>query len=595
LSKRSHNPLLKLLSPHLLREYAGEPSHERGVRYFEEDRVVILRIEDDHIQAKVRGTHTYMVEIWDEGDAELGFSCTCPFSQDDGAFCKHCVAVGLAVVAQAGGGENSGGQKTEPSKGRKMPDSELTLKEVEEFLGTQEKSKLVSLLVRQAEEDSDLMTRLSLLAGKAGKAVHLPTYRKAIDRAINRGHYIDYHSMYDYVRGIENVIRSLRELLEENHAAEVVELSEHFLRCLEAQMEMMDDSDGYMRNVIGELESLHHQACVKARPDPEQLAKKLFAWGLKSHWEVFYHAVEDYADVLGEKGLRTFRALAEERWRKLRPLNPGEDDLLYSGDRFRITSIMEQLAGQSGDLDVLVAVKSKNLGSAYAYLEIAEICTKAKNSEKALEWAEKGLAAFPEKTDSRLREFLAREYHKRGRHKDAMDLSWKEFVDRPGFEQYRLLNSHAKLAGGAKAWTEWRERALQLLRDQHSADQRSTKKRYQWIPSDSSTLVKIFLWEKDVDQAWLEAQEGGCHESLWLDLAAAREADHPEDALAVYKSFVEPAVNRMNNQSYQEAAEFVKKVQKLLRRTGRGEESERYLESLRTNHRRKRNFMKLLE
>jgi hypothetical protein len=112
---------------------------------------------------------------------------------------------------------------------------------------------------------------------------------------------------------------------------------------------------------------------------------------------------------------------------------------------------------------------------------------------------------------------------------------------------------------------------------------------------DHSELVQIFLWEKEVDQAWLEAQQGGCRGSLWLELARKREQDHPEDALAVYRSLVEPAVQRMNNESYREAAGFVRKAAKLLKRLGRAEEWERYLGELRTNHRRKRNFMKLLE
>ena len=39
--------------------------------------------------------------------------------------------------------------------------------------------------------------------------------------------------------------------------------------------------------------------------------------------------------------------------------------------------------------------------------------------DKALEWAEKGLKAFAEGTDSRLWEFLANEYHRRRRYTKA--------------------------------------------------------------------------------------------------------------------------------------------------------------------------------
>ncbi len=551
MSKRSNISLHKLITPDHLKEYAGEPSYWRGVQYVEEDRVIDLRLGDDRIRAAVRGTRRYRVELWEEEKSELGYSCTCPFCQDEGAFCKHCVAVGLAMLAQAGGVLQSSERGNVGSQGKNLPEQELTVKQIREFLGRQERSTLVSLLVKQAERDDRFKAQLAMRAGNEDRHVHIPTFRKAIDRAVNWGGYVDYHSMYDYVQGIEDVMNSLRDLLAGDHSAEVLELSEHFLRSVEVHMDSVDDSDGYMRDIISDLEDMHHGACLKLRPDPEQLARKLFTWGLQSDWEVFYNASESYADVLGDRGLSAFRALAEDRWGRMRTLKPGEEDLEYKKERFRITNIMEKLAEQSGDVEKLVAVKSKNLATAYAYLEIAELYRKSRKDSKALKWAEEGIRAFPEETDSRLREFLAEEYHRRGRHEDAMRLIWAEFLDHSGFEEYRGLKSHAVKAGGSKSWKVWREKALEFLRrGDRAKEQEAKRKRIRWFAPDRSTLVEIFLWENDTDQAWLEAQEGGCHESLWLKLAAAREDSHPEDAISVYKTFVDPAVRRMNNPSY---------------------------------------------
>jgi len=596
LPKLSAISSLTLISPVRLREYAGEPSYSRGVQYLEEDRVADVRLESDRIRAKVRGTQVYFVELWEEEEGELGYSCTCPFFRDEAVFCKHCVAVGLAVFAKPDGVQHLTGKNKGSRRGKKFSEREFSSERVKEFLERQEKGALVSLIARHAEEDERFKARLSMQAARGGRTIHLLTYRKTIDRALNWGDYVDYQSMYEYSRGIEEVIDSLRELLEEEHAAEVLELSEHFLRSLEVQMGMVDDSDGYMGGILSDVEDLHHGACVKVKPDPEQLARKLFTWGLQTDWGVFSNAARTYADVLGERGLKSYRALAEERWNRMRPLRPGEENLVYGKERFRITSIMERLAMETGDVEALVAVKSKNLATAYGYLEIAEIYKKAKKDARALEWAEKGVRAFPEGTDPRLREFLANEYHKRKRHQEAMELIWAEFGGNARFEEYRLLKSHAELAGGAQTWRKWREQALQFLRGENSVGEHKASGKYlRWRAHDRSTLVKIFLWEKDVEQAWQEAQEGGCDESLWLDLAAAREASRPEDAVAVYKSFVEPAVSRTDNQSYREAAEFVRKVRKLLRRLGREEEWKQYIDALRLSHRRKRNFMKLLE
>lgn len=554
MTKKSGKSILGLLSPRLLREYAGEPSYSRGVQYFEDRRVTDVRLENDSIRAKVRGTHLYRVELWEE-DGELCYSCTCPFHQDEMVFCKHCVAAGLALLEAEGERKGArGGTKSRPERDMSMAD-------VKAHLEKQDKATLVSLLLQQADDDERLKFRLLMKAVKGSKIVHLPAFRKMIDRAVDWGDFVEYGSMRGYARGIDDVITSLRELLEKGHATEVIDLSEYFLQRLEVQMGMMDDSEGYMGSILPEIQALHHDACVKAKPDPEKLARKLFDWELRSDWEVFYGAVQQYRDVLGERGLSTYKSLAEAKWAQMRPVGPGEEDLEYSKERFRVTSIMEQLAAQTGDIEELVAVKSKNLSTGYAYLEIAELCQKAAKADKALQWAEKGVRAFPHETDSRLQEFLANEYHKRDRHDEAMQLIWAEFTDYPGFERYKLLKAHADRSKGSETWKEWRERALEFLRDR-IAERKREAARNRWTRNgdDRSVLVQIFLWEKDIDRAWLEAQEGGCRESLWLELAAKRERDHPEDALAVYQSLIEPTIMRMNNDAYRVAIGYVKKV-----------------------------------
>jgi hypothetical protein len=61
----------------------------------------------------------------------------------------------------------------------------------------------------------------------------------------------------------------------------------------------------------------------------------------------------------------------------------------------------------------------------------------------AVQWAERGVGAFPEGKHSQLREFLAKEYHGLKRHDEAMTLMWKEFVESPGLGECQLLKSQA--------------------------------------------------------------------------------------------------------------------------------------------------------
>jgi hypothetical protein len=81
--------------------------------------------------------------------------------------------------------------------------------------------------------------------------------------------------------------------------------------------------------------------------------------------------------VLGERGLAAYRRLAEREWKKVPVLGPGRDDPAKYGKRFRITHIMETLARESRDLEVLVAIKSRDLSLPYGYLQIAEAYNEA--------------------------------------------------------------------------------------------------------------------------------------------------------------------------------------------------------------------------
>ncbi len=83
----------------------------------------------------------------------------------------------------------------------------------------------------------------------------------------------------------------------------------------------------------------------------------------------------------------------------MKPVGPGTRDASESHARFRITRIMETLARQSGDLSKLVEVLSRDQSTEYHFLQIAEEYKKAGRDDLAVRWAEKGVGAFPHRTD----------------------------------------------------------------------------------------------------------------------------------------------------------------------------------------------------
>jgi uncharacterized Zn finger protein len=372
--------------------------------------------------------------LWDDGDS-IGYDCDCPVGLR-GDFCKHCVATALAWLEK-----RTPAGKTGKGKGKKKADKGLTMQDVRAWLLLQKKESLVDMLVEAADYDSQLSGSLMLKAA-AARGVNLVTYKKVLDQAIGIDGFIDYHEMYEYWRGADLAIDGIEELLNTGRAAAVVELSEYALRCLEGAMNNAMD-DGEMGMLQHRLEGMHLEACRKAKPDPEALAERLFDWELTGEWGTFWDAGNTHARVLGKNGMRRYRELAEAEWGNVKPLQSGENTPDKYGKRSRITHIMESLACQSGDIEALVAVKSRDLSSSYDFFKIAEVYQKAREGNKALEWAEKGIQIFGKKAGSRLQDLLAELYHRRKRHDEAMSLIWLQFEKRPCLVAYQHLKKHA--------------------------------------------------------------------------------------------------------------------------------------------------------
>src|SRR4051812_38283504 len=94
-----------VLTRNALHQLAGARSFERGEDYFDGGRVTSLVEHRGKLRAVVQGSEDYRVELSVRGGG-LGYDCTCPIGEE-GAFCKHCVATGLAWLANSHGNASS--------------------------------------------------------------------------------------------------------------------------------------------------------------------------------------------------------------------------------------------------------------------------------------------------------------------------------------------------------------------------------------------------------------------------------------------------------------------------------------------------------
>ena len=566
--------LSSVLSEAVVERLASPRSFERGEAYLDEGRVGPLRVGAGRINATVQGSESYTVELR-LSNSQLRFACSCPVGVE-GEFCKHCVAVALSWLEDRG-------------------PSGPTLDDARTYLEGLPPISLVELLVDHAHEDERLARRLLLLTARSRERApgDMDSLRVLIDQAFAFHEFVPYREVWGYVQGIEETIDALDELLAEGHAREVIELTEYALTAVEHSLEHIDDSDGQMGDLAARLQELHLEACRRGAPDQVELAKRLFARELDGGWDIFDRAALTYADILGETGLAHYRELAHAHWATVPELAPGEDSRERYGARFRITRIMESLAEQSGDLHDQIAVRKRDLASPYSFLQIAELCRSHNEYDMALEWAERGMAEFPDSPDQRMRDFLVGEYRRRGRTEEAIEHTWAAFKSRPSLETYRDLAIDSKALG---EWDERRAAALTLLHAPETDPDAGTRRRSLRSGRDSTELVRVLLWEDDPDAAWRAATEGGCTHNLWLQLADQRRAEHPEDTLTIYRRHVEQTIAGKDKRSYAEAVRLIAEtIRPLFTECGKPEDFESYLEEIRASHRPKRNLMKLMD
>jgi uncharacterized Zn finger protein len=571
-----------------LHRLAGDVVFERGRAYFAEGRVLWVRTLADSIHATVRGADDYEVSILSDKES-IHFACVC-HAAGSVDVCKHSVAAGLAFI---NGGQESvtpPARKTAPK--RSVPSKKQSLNQ---FIKSLPAGELADIVLVEAEVNREFRRLLELRMAAAGSGADIRPMRAALKKAILHTRFIDYYESDAYFAKVHTVIDQLEAMLDRGQAESVISLCEYGLEVWEKGWDAgIDDSNGGMGEIKDQLSDVHLEACRRYRPNSVDLARRLFNIAIQSEWEVFLTAATDYADVLGAQGLQEYLRLAEEVWKTVPTLGPENKDDPYDGSRFVVTHIMEKIVTQVGDIEQLVEVMQRNLSSPFHFERIADVYAEAGQMVPAIEWVERGIAAFPDQGRSQLSNRLAELYEESGRHDDAIGLLWESFVAQPDLEQFQLLKAHAE--GGAE-WPGLRERSLDHMRGLVGSGPRPLRPGLGSAHFDkqpSSTLVEIFLWEGVDEAAWQVAMAHGCHRQLWLRVAERRALTHPLDAIPIYEQEVEELIDQRNRQGYQMAVSTLVTLRSLAVQAGCPQRFETYLGEVAEKHRAKRSLIGLL-
>jgi uncharacterized Zn finger protein len=590
--------LRDLLDREALVDLAGSPAVKRGERYAKDRRVGPISEADGAIEAAVQGERRYKARIWEAG-LRVRFECDCPVGLV-GVFCKHCVALAI-VWLDPSGDESAAAPTLKPTSRRKAAAD--TVDPVPAYLAGLSREALVDLIFSEAGRSATFRERLQLSAAASGSSVDVKAFKQSIDRATSVRGFLEYRQVPDYARRVDHVADLIEGLAGGDGAEVAIGLAEHVLNRLEKALHKADDSDGLIGDLVNRLQDIHLLACKASRPNLQKLAERLFRWEMEGDWDVFRGAAETYADVLGEAGLATYRRLAEAEWVGVPFAMPARDGWPHhDSDRFAITYAMRALARALRDVDMEISVMSRDLSSAYSFLEIARVCRGASRPDEALAWAERGMSTFATRTDGRLREFLAEEYLARSRPEEAIALVWAEFTESPKIETYQTLKRFAEKIEG---WPEWRSRAIDAVREKArlaagvngvravGVGPASTRER--WGSPPGSTLVEILLSDGDFEAAWVAAQRFDCHSHLWLALARRIEETRPDDALTVYRREIEVTLQVSERRAYADAIGLLRRVRGLMVALDREAEFAVYAAGVRADNSRRPTFLSLFD
>jgi uncharacterized Zn finger protein len=264
-----------------------------------------------------------------------------------------------------------------------------------------------------------------------------------------------------------------------------------------------------------------------------------------------------------------------------------QDD--QSGTRFALGAILESFAEREGDVDGVIAIRSKDLSTAHDYLGIAQLCLDHAREPEALKWAEEGLWQFEDNPDGRLILFASDLYRRIGREEDSDKLLWRTFERHPSIEVYERLTS---AAGTARILADAvRDRALTRLRAEIGKPVGRSGMRWS---APTELFIRMAMAEGLLTDAWTVANEHGCHEALLEQLAEASEHSHPADVLKTYADRVERMVRLGGQGNYELARRMIGRMRRVREGFGETVAHAAYLEDLRNRHKAKPNFIKLL-
>lgn len=624
-----------------LQSWAGPVIVARGRRYQRSRQVQDLaRTSSGGLVAWVLGSNRYATRIETEDD-ELVAACTCPY----GDICKHAVAVVLDYLEQVkhnrtvptvteqdrrlqllehDGDEVEWDEEDEEGATDEefMPVPERPTKKAEKaatgawrsFLEQQTQPQLLALLKDLVQRYPDVrqfvQDRRNMSAGTVQKLVKaLRAEIAALSEEPGwRHHWSGEGSIPDYSR----VRDRLEALLAQGHADAVMEVGAQLLEAGTRQVEMSDDEGETAEEIASCLDIVFRALPQSSRAPAEQMGWAVEAdvadeyelcRGAKAFWDRS-HPVEAWNGLAEQLAQR----LAQERW------NKAQDAFSENFRRDRLSNWLILALERAGRREEIIPLCRQEAETTGSYLRVVEHLKKAKQWKEAEEWIRKGIGATEKRWPGIAAQLRTAFREMRERQRDwhsAAALRADDFFLEPSLQSLQALEKAAQRAGvGPKVRaaavryleTGTRPQPSTQLWPLSEGELKTTTERRPIQPPMIDVLIDIAIAEKRPDEVlrWYDRRKprsGGWHSGWFTEdrIAEAVVAQYPERAVAIWKQLAEAQIALTKPKAYDAAADYLRKVGRVLKQQGKEQDWQGYLTALRRAHERKRRLVETLD
>jgi uncharacterized Zn finger protein len=579
---------LRDFSEALIERYSSPESFRRGQGYYRQGAVASLILRGQELRAEVAGSQfaPYGVRVVFDAAGIIDATCSCPYVW--GGLCKHIVAALLAY-------------SHEPESVRELP-------ELEETLSGLQREELKDLVLKMAERFPSLGEaiegEIALTSSSEPRQVNVDAIRRSLRASIQAQGYPEPYYDYWHISGdlyeARRILDGAWDLIRADDAPgalHVLEaITEEYLEAPDAlDWEMMGDYGGELLDFFEEVGSALTEALLSVElttDEREDYGAKLDVWlgelgdyGVGDTFGAAYLAIEQgwsYPPLVTVlEGEIPDDAFFDELFDQ--PLIIARLDVLERRGRYEEYLRLSAAAGEDTRHAIMLAgldrsdeaveYASKHLRKPEEVLTVAEALREQGDAEAALLVGERGLSLEGRKV--RLAGWVRDLAEGLGRRGLALEAALAAFHANPSLASYVRVR---ELAG--EAWPEHRERLLNHLRQSTS-----------YLPMGK---VDVFLHENLVGDA-IAAVEGDPFGGLVARVADAAIESHPEWVIETCRRRAEEIMDQGRSKAYDEAVDWLAKVQDAHLAAGREEEWLDYLEELIDHHQRKYKLRPMLE